>query len=75
MKEPCSIRNTLLIARQEAADAYARAVAELARQIGRASHREYELLSRVAEMNRKRFQETYTDLQDHVAQHGCDDPQ
>jgi hypothetical protein len=73
MKEPCSIKNTLLIARQEAADAYARAVADLARRIGSASDREYELLSRVAEMTRKRFQEAHTDLQNHIAQHGCDD--
>ena len=73
MKEPCPVKNTLLVARQQAADAYARAVAELARQIGRASHREYELLNRVADMNRKRFEETYTDLQAHITQHGCDD--
>jgi hypothetical protein len=73
MKEPCSIKNTLQIARQEAADAYARAVADLARRIGTASHREYELLSRVAEMTRIRCQDACTDLENHIAQHGCDD--
>jgi hypothetical protein len=72
MKEPCSMKNDLFTARQEAADAYAGAVAELARKISVASRREYELLNQVAEMTRKRSQQAHADLETHVASHCCD---
>jgi hypothetical protein len=68
----CEIKNELFIARQHAADAYARAVADLARQISVASRREYELLTQVVEMARKRSQQTHADFETHIASHGCD---
>jgi hypothetical protein len=72
MKDLCDMKNDLFIARQHAVDAYARAVADLARQLSVASRREYDLLSRVAEMARIRSQEAHTDLETHVANHGCE---
>lgn len=67
------MKNDLFTARQQAADAYARAVADLARRISVASRREYDLLNQVAEMARKRSQQAHADLEAHVANHGCND--
>jgi hypothetical protein len=72
MKDLCEMKNDLFMARQHAVDAYARAVADLARQISVASRREYDLLSQVAEMARKRSHEAHTDLESHIATHGCE---
>ena len=71
MAEPCSTKNTLLLSRQEAADAYARAVAELAEKIGVVSAPEYRMLSLAAEIARKRSQKAHTDLETHITEHGC----
>ena len=62
MKQSCEMKNELFAVRQHAADAYARAVADFARQISVASRREYELLTQVAEMARKRSHEAQADL-------------
>ena len=72
MKDSCDMKNDLFVARQRAVDAYAWAVADLAKRISGASRREYELLSRVAEMARKRCQEAQAYLEAHIAGHGCD---
>ena len=72
MKQSCEMKNELFAARQHAADVYARAVADFARQISVASRREYELLTQVAEMARKRSHEAQADLEAHIAIHGCD---
>jgi hypothetical protein len=72
MKDLCEMKNDLFIARQHAVDAYARAVTDLARQVSVASRREYDLLSQVAEMARKRSQEAHTDLETHIANHRCE---
>lgn len=71
MEEACPMRNDLFTAQQQAVDAYARAVADLARQISVASRREYELLNSVAEMAHKRSQQAHADLEAHIASHGC----
>ncbi len=73
MKEPCPTKNTLFIARQEAADAYARAVAELAHNVGIASTAEYKMLSQAAERGRERSIKAHNDLEAHISKHGCDD--
>ena len=73
MNQSCEMRNDLMAVRQQAADAYARAVADFARQMGAASKREYELLTQVAEMARKRSQQAQADLEAHIANHGCDE--
>jgi Zn finger protein HypA/HybF involved in hydrogenase expression len=73
MTELCSTRNTLILARQEAADAYAKAVAQLAKKIGVVSAAEYRLLSQSAEIARKRSQKAHLDLEKHIAEHGCGD--
>ena len=73
MKTLCSMKNDLFTARQEATNAYASAVADLARKISVASRREYELLNQVAEMARKRSQQAHADLATHMSSHGCDD--
>ena len=72
MKQPCQMKNDLFAVQQQAADAYARAVADLARQISVATRREYELLNQVAEMARKRAEQAHVDLENHIAVHGCD---
>ena len=72
MKQSCQMRTDLFAAQQQAADAYARAVADFARQISVATRREYELLCQVAEMARKRAQQAHEDLENHVTIHGCD---
>ena len=72
MNQSCQMKSDLVAAQQQAADAYARAVTDLARQISVASRREYELLNQVAEMARKRSEQAHTDLENHIAIHGCD---
>jgi len=72
MKQPCQMKSDLFAAQQQAADAYARAVTDLARQISVASRREYELLTQVAEMARKRAEQAHIDIENHMAVHGCD---
>ena len=72
MEQQCQMKNDLFAARQQAADAYARAVTDLARQISVASRREFELLNQVAEMARTRSQQAQTDLEIHLAFHRCD---
>jgi hypothetical protein len=66
------MKNDLFIARQQAADAYARAATDMARQISVASPREYELLNQVIEMAHKRLQQANEDLETHISLHRCD---
>jgi Zn finger protein HypA/HybF involved in hydrogenase expression len=73
VKEPCPTKNTLFLARQEAADAYARAVAELAHNVGIVSTAEYKLLSQAAEIARERSIKAHAALEAHISSHGCDD--
>jgi hypothetical protein len=71
-KESCLTKTTLLVAWQKAASDYARAVAELSRQIAISPKEEYVKLSRAAEDARKRSRQAQTTLQAHIADHGCD---
>jgi hypothetical protein len=73
MKGSCPTKNTLLIATQEAADAYARAVAELARNSGVGSAAEERMLSVAAELARKRSIKAHAALEAHISAHGCND--
>jgi hypothetical protein len=71
--KPCLMKTDLFRARQDAVNAYASAVTDLARKISVATRREYELLYRVAEMGRERSQQAHDDLETHIAFHGCGD--
>ena len=73
MTEPCSKKNTLLLARDDAADAYAKAVADLAHRIGVVSAVEYRRLSLAAEIARKQAQRADMELKRHMGEHGCGD--
>jgi len=73
MKEWCPTKNTLFTATQEAAEAYARTVAELAHNIGVMSTAEYKMLSQAAEIARKRSIKTHAALEAHISEHGCND--
>jgi hypothetical protein len=70
-KESCPTRTILLLAWHNAADAYAKAVAELSRKIGILPKAEYEKLSQAAETARKRSREAQVNLETHIADHGC----
>jgi hypothetical protein len=73
LMKPCSMKNDLFKAREDAVNAYAWAVTDLARKISVASRREYELLNRVAEMGRERSRQAHDDLETHLSFHGCGD--
>jgi len=70
-KESCPTKTILLVAWQDAADIYAKAVAELSHQIGILPKDEYEKLSHAAETARKRSREAQANLETHIADHGC----
>ena len=70
-KESCPTKTTLLVGWQNAATDYAKAVAELSRQIAVLPKAEYLKLSRAAENARKRSQEAQATLEAHIADHGC----
>ena len=71
MAELCNTKNELIRAMQQAAEVYAKSVAELSNKIGVVSAGEYRLLSETAEAARKRSQKSHQDLQRHIAEHGC----
>ena len=73
MPQPCSKKDTLFLARQEAADAYAQAVADLANRIGVVSAAEYRGLRLAAEITRKQAEKAHSELEQHISEHGCDD--
>ena len=73
MSESCSKKDALLLARQEAADAYAKAVADLAKKIGIVSAAEYHRLSQAAEIARRMSQRAHADFEKHIIEHGCGD--
>jgi hypothetical protein len=70
-KESCPTKTVLLLAWQNAAEVYAKAVAELSRQIGALPKSQYEKLSQAAEIARKHSREAQLNLQMHIADHGC----
>jgi hypothetical protein len=71
--ESCSKKEALLFARQEAADEYAKAVADLAKKIGIVSAVEYRRLRQAAEIARKLSQRAHADFEKHISDHGCGD--
>jgi hypothetical protein len=71
-KESCPTRRALLAAWQTAAEIYAKAVADLSRQIGVVPKEEYEKLRHLAESARRSSTEARANLQSHMKQHGCD---
>jgi hypothetical protein len=72
MKKPCATKMTLLATWQTAADVYAKAVADLSRQIGVIPKAEYDKLSHDAENARKRSLDAQANLETHIAEHDCD---
>jgi Zn finger protein HypA/HybF involved in hydrogenase expression len=73
LKEPCMIKNSLFIVRQQAADAYATAIAELAHNIGVVPTVEYATLSQAAEAARNVSRKAQANVERHMREHGCDD--
>ena len=73
MAEPCNTKNNLIRIWQEEADAYAKTVAELSDKIGIVFAADYHLLSRAAEIARRRSQKAHDDLGRHIAEHRCGD--
>src|SRR5262245_41334241 len=66
----CETKTKLLVACQEAADAYSRAVAALNKGIG-VAFTEYERLRVLAERARLAVDQARTSLDAHVIEHGC----
>ena len=73
LKDACATKNSLFVARQDAVDAYAAAVAELAHNIGAASRVQYGILRRAAQVAHQRSIDSAADLAKHIREHGCDD--
>jgi hypothetical protein len=71
-KQSCRTKTALLVEWQNAAAAYATAVSEISKRIGKASSQEYSKLSHVAEVARNRSREARANLDIHIADHGCD---
>jgi Zn finger protein HypA/HybF involved in hydrogenase expression len=71
-KESCPTKTALLIAWQNAAEIYSKAVAELSRKVGVVSKAEYERLKSAAEAARQRSINAQANLEAHVESHGCD---
>jgi predicted negative regulator of RcsB-dependent stress response len=59
--------------RQNAGDAYARAVAELAHNLGAGSYVAYATLRLAAQAARKESRKAQADLERHIRDHGCGD--
>jgi len=72
IKESCPTKMILMRAWQTAADVYSTAVAELSRQIGVLPKQQYEKLKHAAETARKHSMDAQTNLEAHIAEHGCD---
>jgi uncharacterized lipoprotein YddW (UPF0748 family) len=70
-RESCPTKKVLFAAWQSAAEIYAKAVAELSRQIGLISKSDYDKLRHVAEQARTRSLEAQATLEAHTADHGC----
>jgi hypothetical protein len=71
--QSCPKKDALSLARQEAADVYAKAVADLAKKMGIVSAVEYRRLSQAAEIARKQSQRAHADFEKHIIEHGCGD--
>ena len=79
MKEPkdifilgCDEKTTLRNAFQTASESYSRAVMELSKSIGTASHDvHYKTLHRAVEQARRLSTEARDRLERHIAEHGC----
>jgi hypothetical protein len=69
----CAKKDALSVARQEAADAYAKAVADLAERMGIVSAAEYRRLSQATEIARKQSHRAHADFEKHIIEHGCGD--
>jgi len=70
-KVNCEEKTSLLVADQEAAQAYSNAVAELAKKVGVASKDEYNKLHGATELARYRSLDAQDRLERHIEEHGC----
>jgi hypothetical protein len=70
--ESCATKTTLLTQWQSAAEAYSKAVAELAKQVGILPKDEYEKLKQAADTAHKRALEAQAGLKIHMREHGCE---
>ena len=67
----CEEKTRLLLEYQSAAEAYAKAVAELVAKMGVTSKVAYEELNRAAEQARYASMDARDRLERHTAEHGC----
>jgi hypothetical protein len=70
-KGNCETKTQLLAAYQQATDLYSKAVAELARNVGKMSRIEYEKLNLASEKARLMATEARSNLDTHMYEHGC----
>jgi hypothetical protein len=71
MKELCQRKESLFREWQEAAEAYSKAVAALTETIGKVQDSEYNKRKTKVEIARKLVKQLRTELDDHIAMHGC----
>jgi len=68
---PCSERDHLLVAQNEAFEIYMRAVGELAQAGGAVAHAEFEFAYNKVRTARQFLVETRDRLREHIVKHGC----
>ena len=68
----CELKTELLVAYQQAATLYSKAVANLVKGVGAARRSEYDRIKIAAENARLAAEQARTDFEAHTLEHGCD---